>query len=129
MAQALIIEGNMLIGCEISKRLTELGFDGLDHVWTEEDAVSTASRRPPDLIVIGDAIQSGDGIAAARRICASRDVPVLLVTRDVIRKSQRMGQGAVLDGPFSFSKMDEAIQEACKTEPAGSCDPFMLPSP
>ncbi|WP_336985644.1 hypothetical protein [Altererythrobacter aquiaggeris] len=112
MAQALIIEGNMLIGCELSKRLAEMGFDSLDHVWTEEDAIAMAAMHPPDLIVVGDHVQSGDGVMAARRICGTRDVPVLLVTRDAARKSRRLGRGAVLDGPFSFNKLAEAVDTA-----------------
>lgn len=112
MAQALIIEGDMLIGCEVSKRLAELGFDSLDHVWTEDDALAMAEKHPPDLIVVGDCIQSGDGVMAARRICETREVPVLLVTRDSFRKGQRLGEGAVLQGPFSFSKMSEAVHAA-----------------
>ena len=87
MVQALIIEGDMLIGREVSKRLAELGFDSLDHVWTEDDALVMAERHPPDLIVVGDRIQSGDGVTAARRICEMREVPVLLVTRDAFRKA------------------------------------------
>ncbi len=109
MPQALIIEANMVVGCELSKRLAELGFDNLDHVWTEEDAVAMAVRHPPDLVVVGDEIDEGDGVSAARRICATRDVPVLLVTRDSLRVCERLTQGAVLDGPYSFSKLPEAV--------------------
>ena len=112
MTQALIIEGNMLIGCEVSKRLAELGFDSLDHAWTEEDALVMARRHPADLIVVGDDIQSGDGVKAARKICETREVPILLVTCDSFRKSQRLGEGAVLDGPFCFNKMAEAVNAA-----------------
>ncbi len=109
MPQALIIEANMVVGCELSKRLAELGFDNLDHVWTEEDAVAMAVRHPPDLVVIGDEIDEGDGVSAARRICEARDVPVLLVTRDSLRVGERLTQGAVLDGPYSFSKLPETV--------------------
>ncbi len=112
MPQALIIEANMVVGCELSRRLIELGFDSLDHVWTEEEAVVMAKRHPPDLVVVGDQIDEGDGVSAARRICAIREVPVLLVTRDSRRIGERLTQGAVLDGPYSFSKLSETLYAA-----------------
>ena len=99
----------MVIGCELSKRLVELGFDSLYHVWTEEEAVAIAERHPLDLIVVGDEIKEGNGVEAARKICQSRVVPVLLVTRNAHRVADRLAEGGVLDGPYSFSKLPEAI--------------------
>ena len=112
MAQALVIEGNMMVGCELSKRLAELGFDSLDHVWTEEEAVTMAIKHPPDLIVVGDEIKTGNGVTAARRICETRDVPILLVTGNSAHVRQGLAEGAVLDGPFAFSKLPEAVRAA-----------------
>ncbi len=112
MPHALIIEANMVVGCELSKRLEELGFDCLDQAWTEEEAVVLAQRHPPDLVVVGDQIEEGDGVSAARRICQMREVPVLLVTRDARRVGERLTRGAVLDGPYSFSKLPETIYAA-----------------
>lgn len=109
MPQALIIEANMVVSCELSKRLAELGFDSFDQAWTEEEAVAMAERHPPDLVVVGDEIEEGDGVSAARRICEVRDTPVLLVTRDSGRIGERLAQGAVLDGPYSFSKLPETL--------------------
>jgi len=112
MPQALIIEGNMVIGCELAIRLTELGFDILGHVWTEEEAVAMAERRPPDLLVVGDDLDAGSGVRAARRICEKRNVPVVLVTRESHRISERLAEGGILDGPYSFSKLSETVAEA-----------------
>jgi|GEM_PF-1282462 len=112
MSHALIIEQNMVIGSALSKRLSDLGFDSFDHVWTEEDAIEIADMRPPDLILVGDSLETGDTIEAARRICRKRDVPVLLVTADSSRAIQRLSQGALLDGPFAFSQMTEAVDMA-----------------
>ena len=112
MSHALIIEQNMVIGSALSKRLADLGFVSFDHVWTEEDAVEIANMRPPDLILVGDSLETGDTTEAARRICEKRDVPVLLVTTDSARAKQRLSDGAVLDGPFAFSRIPEAVHIA-----------------
>ncbi len=112
MLHALIIEQNAVVGCELSKRLVDLGFDSIDHAWTEDGAVDIAARHPPDLVLVGDAVETGDGISAARRICEQRDVPVLLVTADSLRARKRLAEGAILQGPFVLSKLPEAISLA-----------------
>ena len=116
MSHALIIEQNMVVGNALSNRLSDLGFDSFDHVWTEDDAVAIAEMRPPDLILVGDSLESGDAVGAARRICEKHDVPVLMVTADSVRAKKRLMDGAVIDGPFAFSKFPEAI-EAAKGRP------------
>jgi len=112
MPQALIIEGNMAIGCELSKRLADLGFDSLDHAFTEDEAVVMAERHPPDLVVVGDEVDEGDGVNAARRICEARHAPVLLVSRDSRRVCEYLAAGAILEGPYAFSKLPEVARAA-----------------
>jgi|TARA_R110000822_G_scaffold17368_2_gene58657 DNA-binding response OmpR family regulator len=79
MSHILIIEQNVVIGSEFSKRLCDLGFDSFDHVLTGKDAVVIAKMRPPDLVLIGDSPESGDVLGAARQICETYDTPVLIV--------------------------------------------------
>lgn len=112
MSHALIIEQNILIGKELSERLKNLGFDSFDHVWTEEDAVAIADIRKPDLVLVGDNLEAGDAIEAARRISQKHDIPILLVTSNSFHIKQRMTEGAVLEGPFAFNKIPEAFQVA-----------------
>lgn len=119
MPQAMIIEQNQQITGELTKRLVALGYKSIDHVWTEDDAVALAEIRPPDLILLGDDLEAGDGMIAARRICDRHNVPVLLVTADAKRIKERLADGAILDGPFSFSKLPETIQAACKARSVG----------
>lgn len=112
MSHALIIEQNMVEGSALSRCLSDMGFDSFDRIWTEEDAVELAKMRPPDLILVGDSLETGDAVEAARRICEKQNVPVLMVTADSFRAKQQLVDGAVLDGPFAFSKFPEAIKAA-----------------
>lgn len=112
MNHALIIEGNIIISSELSKQLGELGFDSFDHVWTEKDAIAVAEQRLPDLVLVGDRLESGSSIAAARNICTRYDVPALLVTADSHEVRHRLGEGAILNGPFAFSQISEAVHVA-----------------
>lgn len=108
----MIIESNRIVSAELSKHLTRLGFHSFDHVWTEEDAIAVADKRRPDLLLVGDRLETGSPIAAARAICVKHDVPALLVTSDSSKARQRLGEGALLDGPFAFSNISKAVSAA-----------------
>ncbi len=116
MTHVLIIEDNMILGCELSRRLTGLGFDSFDHVWNEEDAIAVANMRPPDLLLVGDSLVSGDPLAAARKICAQHDVPALLITGDSFKTMQNLPEGALLQGPYAIGEMGDAIHAAQTSE-------------
>ncbi|MEH6758666.1 MAG: hypothetical protein V7676_14305 [Parasphingorhabdus sp.] len=45
MSHALIIEQNTVVGSALSRRLSDMGFDSSDHVWTEEDTVAIAEMQ------------------------------------------------------------------------------------
>ncbi len=118
MSHVLIIEDNRILGCELSRRLAGMGFDSFDHVWNEEDAIAVANMRPPDLLLVGDSLESGDPLTAARKICARHDVPALLITGDSLKMMQNLPEGAFLQGPYAIGEMDDAIHVAQKSEKA-----------
>lgn len=115
MKHALIIEDNLVVGKMLETRLAELGFQSFDHVWTEEAAVEAAAVRTPDLVLVGDGVEEGSGIAAARRISIAGDIPVLLVTGDSLRARQRLPEGASVSGPFMLGDIDHAVDKARET--------------
>ena len=80
MPHALIIDDNLLVSNVLKERLAPLGFDSFESSWTEDEAVTAAERRIPDLVVVGDAVEAGCPVNAARRISERHDVPVLMVT-------------------------------------------------
>lgn len=112
MKHALIIEDNLIVSKALEDTLSNAGFQSFDHAWTEEDAVQAARRHRPDLVIVGDHIQSGSGVEAARRIAADRDVPVMLVTADSLKARETLPEGASLDGPFLLRDMPKAIVAA-----------------
>lgn len=118
MAHALIIGDNILMGRTIQSRLETLGFSSFDRSWSEEQAVAAASCRPPDLIVIGDAIEGGSAVSAARRITRSRAVPVLMMTVDPDRPGASMAAGESFDGPYRPDQIGEALRQANKPDAA-----------
>ncbi|HEX3063997.1 MAG TPA: hypothetical protein VHQ39_00885 [Dongiaceae bacterium] len=112
MSHALIIEDNMVVSFAIKARLGPLGYSSFDLAWTEENAVVAAGQHAPDLVVVGDNVEAGSAIRAARRISDTLSVPVLLVTSDPYRVRFGREQPCSFDGPFLLDQMAEALQLA-----------------
>jgi hypothetical protein len=91
--------------------LIPLGFNSYETAWSEEAAVEAARRRRPDLVLVGDRIEQGSRIRAARRIALAHDVPVLL-TRSGARFPVDLGHGVVADGPFALADLAHVITRA-----------------
>ncbi len=112
MGHALIIDGNIAISRAIQSYLEPLGFGTFDHTWTEQQALAAADRRTPDIIVIGDDIETGSALAAARRISSDGMIPVLMVSGDPERASRRIQQASSYAGPFHLNQIEEAVEVA-----------------
>jgi len=89
-----------------------LGFSSFDHTWTEQQALAAARRRRPDIIVIGDDIEMGCAMRAARLISANGTIPVLMVSGDPRRASRQLAQTSGYDGPFRLNEIEEAVNIA-----------------
>ena len=110
MKHVLIIERNGEISLGLEERLASIGSCSFERVWTEEQAVVAATRRPPDLIVVG-MLDQGCPFSAVRRICQGRDVPTL-VARPSGMASPALPSDVQLSGPFPLSAMAWAVREA-----------------
>jgi CheY-like chemotaxis protein len=77
----LIVEDELLIAWELVDTARELGWKVCATVRTQEAAIEAASQLKPDAILmdyrLGD---GGDGLAAARRIRESADIPIIFCT-------------------------------------------------
>ncbi|MBB3953764.1 MULTISPECIES: response regulator [Novosphingobium] len=112
MHHALIIDDNMVISRAIQSRLEALGFVSFDLAWTQQQALAAAERHWPDLIVIGDDIETGCAVEAARRITDRHAVPVLMVTGDYGRARARLEKEEALVGPFLLNEIEAAVELA-----------------
>lgn len=109
MNHALIIDDNMIVSRAIQNRLEGFGFTSFDHTWTEEQAVAAASRRAPSLVIIGDEVEAGSALGAARRISSELAVPVLMVTGDPVRAQRRLAKVDAFEGAFLLNQIEEAV--------------------
>lgn len=112
MYHALIIDDNMIISRAIQQYLEPLGFRSFDHSWTERQALAAAGRRRPDLIVIGDDMEVGSALNAAKTIVSAGFVPVLMVSGDPARTKERLEHATIEAGPFALSEIETAVDLA-----------------
>jgi CheY-like chemotaxis protein len=112
MPHALIIDENIAISRAIQHYLAGLGFGSFDHTWTEQQALAAARARKPDIIVIGDDIEVGCAMRAARVISADGTIPVLFVSGDPARASRQLARASAYEGPFRINQIEEAVDLA-----------------
>lgn len=112
MTHALIIDDNMIVSRAIQSCLESLGFNSFDHTWTEEQAIAAAGRRVPDLVVIGDEVETGSAFRAAETIAGRLGVPVLMVTGDPARARKRLARTPAFKGPFLLNQIEQAVELA-----------------
>jgi len=112
VSHALIIDDNLVVSFAIKAQLEQLGFSSFDMAWTEDHAIAAAALRAPDLVVVGDEVEAGSAIRAARRISDRLDVPVLTVTSDPYLAKAQGEKASSFEGPFLISQLPEALQLA-----------------
>jgi DNA-binding response OmpR family regulator len=118
MPHALIINENIAICRAVRQYLGMLGFGTFDHAWTERQAMVAARQRSPDIIVIGDDIEIGCAMRAARNISADGTIPVLMVSGDPVRASRQLAQTSSYHGPFRLNQIEEAVEIALEGKAA-----------
>nr|MCU0949456.1 hypothetical protein [Porphyrobacter sp.] len=91
-----------------------LGFASFDHTWSEQQALAAARLHRPDIIVIGDDIEVGCALRAARIISADGTIPVLMVSGDPVRAARKLAAPHSYDGPMRLNQIEEAVALALR---------------
>lgn len=115
MPHALIIDDNPVVSHIIIQKLTDIGFHSFDCAWTEGQAVLAAGRHKPDIVVVGDALEEGSGLEAARTISLQYNSPVIMVSGDRHRARDTFAGAAWVEGPFAMDRIGEAVDLACRS--------------
>ena len=111
---ALIIEDDFLTTQLIEDRLRDLGFTSFAFAMDEEEAVSAARERCPDLITSDVQLASGCGIDAVQRICAENPIPILYITGTAMMLRERCPGAIIVQKPFGVADLRDAVQTAIK---------------
>lgn len=106
----LIIEDDELIAAAIEDALRELGHSSFGVARSEREAVVFAARQAPQFITVDARLERGSGLDALQRICASRAVPVVVVTGDPF--AVQLPGVVTLGKPFSPAAFRAAYEQA-----------------
>ncbi len=111
----LIVEDEAVVGIYVGKMLTRAGFGISGIVSTGEEAIASARKEPPSLVLMDVMLGSGlDGAQAAEAICAAGAVPIIFMTGcskdDVLKRLKRVRPAGFLLKPFESSDLLSAIQ-------------------
>ena len=96
----MIVEDERIIARDLTRQLTDLGYDVVAAAYSGEEAVAKVGEFHPDLVLM-DIVLAGrmDGIQAAEKIKAIADIPVVYLTAYSDQKT--LGR-AKISGPSGY---------------------------
>ncbi|EKQ53248.1 MAG: CheY-like receiver domain-containing protein [Methanobacterium sp. Maddingley MBC34] len=113
----LVVEDEAIVAMGIKQKLEDLGHQVVDIVFTGEDAVQTALKKEPDLILMDIVLKgSMDGIEAAAKIRNQMDIPVIYLTaysdEEVLERARMTEPYGYIIKPFKKSELNANIEMA-----------------
>lgn len=115
--KVLIVEDDNIVQLHLRVLLTELGYDVCGVAATADEALASAARTPPHLVLMDVRLRGGrDGIEAARELRARWDPALLFLTayadEETVERALSVGaQGYVLK-PFNKPQLRAALSTA-----------------
>jgi len=118
-ARVLIVDDEAIIARHVHNYLIQLGYEVIGIVSSAEEAVETAVRLQPDLLLMDIELPGPvDGIEAVRRIRSQIDVPVVYLTAysdDVtIQRAESTGPFGYIIKPFQARELRITIEMALR---------------
>jgi PAS domain S-box-containing protein len=111
----LVVEDEQIVATELKERLHALGYLVAGSASTGPEAIAKTESSNPDLILMDIRLRGEmDGIDAAGRILASRDVPIVFVTAHAdeatLERAKVTGPMGYVLKPFSERELQTAIE-------------------
>ncbi len=117
MPRILIVEDESIIGLDIQRRLTHMGYDVSDVAASGEEALASIQEHAPDLALMDIQIQGEmDGIETAKRIRQKLDIPIVFLTansdEDTLQRAKATDPHAYVLKPFKDHELNTTIEIA-----------------
>ncbi len=111
----MLVEDENIVAMDIRLRLEKLGYQVVGHAISGEEAIRIASETRPELILMDVKLRGEmDGIEAATRIRAQRDIPIIYLTAfadDATLERARLTQAyGYLMKPFEDRELRSTIE-------------------
>ena len=111
--RVVIADDESIIRLDLKEILVEAGFDVVAETGRGDDAVKLVLEHKPDLVILDIKMPGMDGVAAAKEIGKTSEVPILLLTafsqRELIQEARDVGVAAYLVKPFRKNELLPAI--------------------
>jgi CheY-like chemotaxis protein len=125
LAKILVVEDEFIIAKAIQESLIEMGYEVADPVATGEDAIDSAVRLRPDVVLMDIRLEgSMDGIQAAQRIQNGLGIPVVYLTAhsdpDTLKRVIHSRSYGYLTKPITEDQLKDAIDKALIRHRGGS---------
>jgi two-component system, cell cycle sensor histidine kinase and response regulator CckA len=122
-ARILVVEDESIVQLDLQTRLRRLGHSVIGVASRGEEAVAKAVDLAPDLVLMDVRLEGAmDGLEAARRIRAEREIPIIFVTAFADSTEPELIQllRPCLSKPFATPELQAAIARALGVEPEGN---------
>ncbi len=116
--RVLLAEDDRLMAMLLTEVLEEIGHEVCAIAATAADAVSTALRCKPDLVIVDARLGEGSGIAAMETIRRIQPVPHLFISGDISRVRAMRPDAVMLEKPFHAADLTHAVQRALAADHA-----------
>src|SRR5579872_1338242 len=113
--RVLVIEDDALVAMLLQEVLESMGHEVCGMAVTESEAVSTASRCHPDLMIVDAGLGRGSGVTAVEEITREGPVAHLFLSGDAERVRQQQPHAVVVRKPFRQAELAKAIDLALAT--------------
>ncbi len=114
--RVIVAEDEAIIRLDLVEMLREDGFDVVAEVGDGREAVDSARRMQPDLVILDVKMPVLDGISAAEEITQDDTAPVILLTafsdKDLVERAADAGAMAYVLKPFGIKDLRPAIAVA-----------------
>ena len=114
--RVVLAEDEAIIRLDLRETLEDEGYQVVGDTGRGDHAVDLVAELDPDVVILDIKMPGLDGIEAARRIVASHDTAVVILTafsqRDLINQAIEAGALAYLVKPFQRSDLVPAVEVA-----------------
>jgi CheY-like chemotaxis protein len=107
--RVLVVEDDAMIGMLLAEMLGDMGYNVCAIAATEDDAVVSAVRCKPGLLIVDEQLREGTGAAAVDRILRTGPIPCVFISGASVPPSRP--DAHVLRKPFLEDDLVRAIQE------------------
>jgi CheY-like chemotaxis protein len=110
--RVMVVEDDAMVAMMLSEVLMAMGHEVCAIEASEAEAVGTALRCRPDLMIVDARLREGSGISAVEEIRRSGFVPHLFVAGDALSVRAVRPNAIVVQKPFCEAELIQAMQRA-----------------